>query len=664
MMEGFPARATVARAEDDGSRTASIDETLLLVAFAEPTPVDEAREFAAEFDLELERDRVEDDRTGENRALPSQQRVLINDSDARYWMRADEPVSEETFTGIEERDDVEWVTPAYVQDGVDGLEAYFAPIPDRLVVRYRETPETGIEGETLAATLADEFHLEEDAGVEHLGSFRVLKVETERGRFLRADGERMTAVRVLDRLNRERPAGLTDVTTENHPLVSPLAVVAEPPGAAARPGESTERPPGEEAEVAHVPDDSFFAEQWNMATIEAPSAWNLSVGSRTVKVGVLDTGCDLSHPDLRFDGPGYNAGTGARDGSPVGRWYEHGTAVAGLAAAVIDNSQGVAGVGGGCLIHAVSLPNITEVEVARGIREAADAAGVDAINMSFGWGSPPVSRAIIDEAIEHAHDRRGVVLSASAGNSNRDGVGYPASHPKVIAVAASDQVDKRKTPGSPDGEHWWGSNYGDDVDVAAPGVRCWTTDVQGERGYNDRDVNHGSPDGNYFKSFNGTSAASPHVAGLAALVKSFNPSLRNVEIRQNIERSCSKVGGYTYQYTSGRRNGTWNRELGYGRIDASRALRLSGYTQRRYTGTLFGGTLEPNETQYRWTGPWAHHLVVDYGITPTTHGGWLDGEVDSTYRVNNGVYYRLAIQNRRSTPTNFRVQYSVDYDYP
>ena len=118
---------------------------------------------------------------------------------------------------------------------------------------------------------------------------------------------------------------------------------------------------------------------------------------------------------------------------------------------------------------------------------------------------------------------------------------YPATNPLVMACGASDEIDNRKTPSSPDGEDWWGSNFGPEISVVAPGVHIPTTDIQGNDGYNkssDAVDNYG----NYYLTFNGTSSATPHVAGLAA-------------------------PGYP--------NGTWNQEMGYGRINVLRALELA-----------------------------------------------------------------------------------------
>jgi subtilisin family serine protease len=320
--------------------------------------------------------------------------------------------------------------------------------------------------------------------------------------------------------------------------------------------------------TAFVPNDPLFVDQWDMEQIRAggtgQTGWNIERGDADVIICVLDAGCDLTHPDLvggYTPAPsGINLGTMGGNGGPTGN---HGTACAGIAAARNNNGEGVAGVAGGCTILPVAFVNWTDVEVAAGITYATDE-GARVISMSFGWD--PWDPAIIDPAIQYAFDAN-VVMCVATHNYN-DGITYPATNPLVIAVGASDQVDNRKSPASPDGETWWGSNFGPEISVVAPGVLCPSTDRQGGVGYN---TSAGAA-GNYVMNFNGTSAATPHVAGLAALLISEDGSLSNAEVRAVIESTADKVGTVAYAVEPGHPNGTWNEQMGYGRINVYEAL--------------------------------------------------------------------------------------------
>ena len=134
-------------------------------------------------------------------------------------------------------------------------------------------------------------------------------------------------------------------------------------------------------------------------------------------------------------------------------------------------------------------------------------------------------------------------------------VSYPADLPGIIAVSATNHVDELKTTTSSDGEKW-GTNYGPQIAIAAPGVRNLTTDITGAGGY----------DGSgYFPMFNGTSSSTPLVAGAAALVLSVAPELPATEVRKLLCETADKVG--PYEYTGGRNN-----QFGHGRLNVLKAV--------------------------------------------------------------------------------------------
>ena len=183
--------------------------------------------------------------------------------------------------------------------------------------------------------------------------------------------------------------------------------------------------------------------------------------------------------------------------------------------------------------------------------------------MSDSWGGGSPSNTIdaaINSAVTNGRNGKGCVVLFAAGNNNNNSVSYPASNPNVIAVGASSNCDARKSPTSCDGEYWWGSNYGTGLDIVAPGVKIYTTDLTGSHGYSSTDYN---------PTFNGTSSATPNAAGVAALILSLRPDYTGIQVRQMLESTCDKIGGYTYQANvSGQPNGTWCSDVGYGRVNA------------------------------------------------------------------------------------------------
>jgi hypothetical protein len=157
------------------------------------------------------------------------------------------------------------------------------------------------------------------------------------------------------------------------------------------------------------------------------------------------------------------------------------------------------------------------------------------------------------------------VLVAATGNENIAQSRFPGSDARTIGVGGSNRDDERKRVGDASSEAGWGACYGPDVDVVAPCLEIPTTDRLGGDGY---------VAGDYFDRFNGTSAATPHVAGLAGLILSLRPTLSNVEVRAIIESTTDKISPslYAYSLVGTKPNGTWNDEVGYGRINAERAL--------------------------------------------------------------------------------------------
>lgn len=507
----------------------NLDHGRLLLAFKEKLDEEKLARFLKENELALEDNHQEKPVPGER----------VNHTGLRFWVRSYRPIDDERYQRIEEsarKLGLAWIGPVYRLSGEEGRAGLLAPLPNVLVIKTRDQRKFD-DGDpavhrAIGAAAADGpvpqiQEVEEKS--RYLGGFRY---------FIIANARDVNAYQLRQRLLESNNRLIADVQFETMPMVVP---------------------------AAFSPNDNLFAQQWNMARIQAGGAgttgWDISTGA-AVTICVLDEGCDLTHPDLQFAAPGINLGTMMPDGAPTGN---HGTACAGIAAATFNNTLGVSGVAGNSRILPVAFQNWTDVEVAAGINWAT-ANGADVISMSFGWN--PWSHAIIDPAIQNAFNND-VVMCVATHNHN-GAITYPATNPLVIAVGASDEIDNRKSPASPDGEGW-GSNFGPEISVVAPGVHIPTTDRQGAQGYNTA----AGTAGDYFLTFNGTSSATPHVAGLAAIIRSANPALTNLQVRNIIERTAEKVGVVAYAEAAGHPNGTWNQEMGYGRINVFRALDLA-----------------------------------------------------------------------------------------
>jgi serine protease len=252
-----------------------------------------------------------------------------------------------------------------------------------------------------------------------------------------------------------------------------------------------------------VPDDPFYAsKQWHLKRVGAERAWSYSCG-RGVTVAVVDTGiaCFDEGPFSRgtdLAGTRCEGGWNFVDDSP--RAYDdhgHGTHVAGTIAQTTNNAMGTAGLAFCATLMPIKVLNKqgfgTVANVAEGIRRAADD-GAQVINLSLGG---PIKSRILEDAVEHAM-AKGVVVVAAAGNSGQR-VGWPAAFPGVLAVSATNERD----------EIAWFSSRGPEVSIAAPGVGVTQQTV----------CNGGRDKCEIFGTFNGTSMASPHVAGAVAMIE-------------------------------------------------------------------------------------------------------------------------------------------------
>jgi subtilisin family serine protease len=298
---------------------------------------------------------------------------------------------------------------------------------------------------------------------------------------------------------------------------------------------------------AIVPNDLLYRRyQWNLPIIDTELGWNISKGASNVIVGIIDTGVDLNHPDLQGHLlKGINV---IDNSSPPMDDVGHGTHVAGVITALVNNDRGVAGMTWENPVLPVKVLDETGAgstyAVAQGIVWATDH-GAKVLNLSLGNYA---DANFLHDAIRYAFDRD-VVLIAASGNDNTEEPGYPAAYSEVLAVAATDS-NKQRAPFS---------NFGDYIGVAAPGVNIAST----------------YPD-NQYAALSGTSMASPHVTALAALIRSINPGLKNIEVMDIIRNTTVDLG------TRGK-----DKYYGYGQIDVVKALQ----TARDGVGTAAPGSV-------------------------------------------------------------------------
>jgi subtilisin family serine protease len=315
--------------------------------------------------------------------------------------------------------------------------------------------------------------------------------------------------------------------------------------------------PNYRVRAAAAPDDPLYTlrQQGYYSVIEAPQAWDLQLGSPSIVVAVLDTGVDVDHPDLKdqiWRNPGELPDNGIDDdhngcvddvngcnfvdpedvepscdeGDPtpnnqIGDDDGHGTFVAGVIGAGTDNSLGVAGGGQGVSVMPVRVLDCTGTgtvaDVAAGIVYAAKM-GASVINLSFGGEE---DSSVLRDAVRRAYGDLATVLVAPTGNEGTRGVFYPARYSEVVAVAALElnSADSRASF----------SNWGPEVEVAAPGVEIVSTvppELCGDRWV--------CFDGQPYASGSGSSFASAHVSALAGLMLSRNPLLAPDELREII----------------------------------------------------------------------------------------------------------------------------------
>jgi len=337
-----------------------------------------------------------------------------------------------------------------------------------------------------------------------------------------------------------------------------------------------------------VPNDPKYGSQWSLPKIQAPQAWDINTGSSSVRVGVIDTGIDYTHQDIvrNYVSCGYDWVN--NDPDPMDD-NSHGTHVAGTIAARTNNGLGVAGVAGGwgttkgvTLIAEKVLNSAGSGDTAvlsQAITHAVDVCGVDVINLSLGWSG--FFSIDVRDALQYAADH-GVISVAAAGNSSSDastfypcayGPGHPLSTAEIVmCVSATDSSDNFASSFS---------NFGNPVDISAPGVNIRSTIPGNSYGYKQ-----------------GTSMATPHVAAVVALVMSRFPSYTRDQVW-----NCVLAG------TEDRGAAGWDAYYGWGRLNAY----LTGHVSVKMDGVL--QYVEVSGTGRLRSVALVFYLVADSGST-------------------------------------------------
>jgi subtilisin family serine protease len=601
-MAGFPTHLVL----PDGTR-APRDATRLLIKLAErasagaPALTAEVRIRLAALGLQVEGDAGP--KSGGGRLF------AINHGPDLIWLRfirktRTRPSLATPARAFERR--LAWMAPVFRLPNRSPAEALFAARPDVLVI----DPPKGSE-KALAAAIRKHRLIEQVERSRRLGTRRY---------FIARDAASIAAAI-------RRDANVT-VDLEYVPWHSPFAF---------------------------DPDDTYFSDQWGMTRIAAPAAWDLETGQRRVLVAVIDSGCDLDHADLRhaYVTDGINAGDPALDGSPIvhapsGIANYHGTAVVGVIAAALNNAVGMSGLAGGCGIIPIALPTGSTVEMAEAV-DYAVAQGASIVNLSVAIGSFWFEMAIrpsIDAAVA-----AGCVVCASAGNGDTSPLVLPARYPPVMAAGGSDRVDRRWSVAG-DGSHWGDEVYDGaptGVSVTAPAVDIVSTDITGPGGF----TPGASPLGDYLHrtatipaGFGGTSAAAPHLAGVAALVRSAYPALSALDTRRVIERTAEKTGGYAYADVDGYPHGSRHPEMGYGRLNAFLALDLGDVMIRDWPGDTGVEPSRPPRGNFFSTS--------DVVIRPADDGVFLPGVPGEASMVVRGVEHTASVRVRNCGPAGAR----------
>ncbi|WP_458205538.1 S8 family serine peptidase [Haladaptatus sp. NG-SE-30] len=280
-----------------------------------------------------------------------------------------------------------------------------------------------------------------------------------------------------------------------------------------------------------TPNDPKFDQQYAPQQVGSDQAWDTTLGDSSVTIAVVDTGAQYDHPDLAGNyksDPGYDFVDSDSDPYPdVPQDEYHGTHVSGCAAAVVDNGTGVAGQGNSSLINGRALDENgsgSTSDIADAVEWATDQ-GADIINMSLGGGG---YTSTMKNGVSYAQNN-GVLTICAAGNDGTSSVSYPAAYSECMAISAVDDNENLASF----------SNYGSEIELAAPGVNVLSTTTETRGSY---------------EELSGTSMATPVTSGVAGLTLAQWSSLTNSELRNHLKNTAEDIGLSSDQQGSGQVN--------------------------------------------------------------------------------------------------------------
>ena len=437
-----------------------------------------------------------------------------------------------------------------------------------------------------------------------------------------------------------------------------------------------------------TPNDSAYSSQWNLRRIGISSLWEnefINSSLPVAEVGVIDTGIDDKHPDLvnsvalnpgetgngkesngiDDDGNGFIDDWKGYDfveseSEDIGDWNErdndpndengHGTEVSGIIGAQTNNGIGLTGI---FPVKILSLRafgkngNGNDIDIASAIVYAVDN-GADVINMSFG---DVVQSQLLHDAIRYAYAHN-VVIVASSGNDGTEYPHYPSDFTEVISVGSADQNDTRSIF----------SSHSPSLDIMAPGEQIVTTTIGG--GYTDQ--------------FSGTSAAAPHVSGVAALLKSFEKQKKNNQPTY-VERSNEEIRGVLLNSADDVGEKGWDKFYGAGIINAAKAIQMvSGSTVLIHSPGLdeilsgnFKNIIVSAST------PYLQSVQLFYGRSENPTQWNLISSIDNKILLRDTIQFldkillpndfyilRLVVKNSKGNDVEFRQRIIIDSSIP